>query len=113
MLESYCTCEHETSIGALDAILRVLLDTLGIFQWTHTALRKRQTVRCSASNPLPAGWNLKEATSMSRCGFRKDTSRGYSASYRAFAVRTADFSAQPALPAEPVHLPGFNAPTVE
>lgn len=96
MLESYCTREHETSIGCVARDTAVfLLDTLGIFQWTDIALNEgSDSTVLRAQRAAWRGWNLKAEPLDVRVWIPKGT-RGEEtpAGHRDFAVRTSDFSA--------------------
>ena len=96
MLESYCTREHETSIGSVARDTAVfLLDTLGIFQWTDIALQEgSDSAVLRSQRAVWRGWNLKAETLDVQVWIPKGT-RGEEtpASHRDFAVRTSDFSA--------------------
>lgn len=96
MLESYCTREHETSIGSVARDTAVfLLDTLGIFQWTDIALPEGSDSTVLRSQRAAwRGWNLKPEALDVQVWIPKGT-RGAEtpASHRDFTVRTSDFSA--------------------
>lgn len=96
MLESLCTKNNETSISRIDRTRALLLlDTLGIFQWTDIGLTE------TADRPIAQeqravwrGWDLSpeqlDVQVWIPRGTRTETTP---ASHREFAVRTSDFGA--------------------
>ncbi|MBE2233212.1 MAG: ATP-binding protein [Anaerolinea sp.] len=96
MLESLCTAEKATSIGHVERDTAVLLlDTLGIFQWTDISLADASDSAILRNQRATwRGWNLKTETLDVQVWIPKGTrSEQTPASHHEFAVRTADFGA--------------------
>jgi hypothetical protein len=96
MLEALCTVNNETSISSIQRNTAILLlDTLGIFQWTDISLEKAlesnilQSQRATWRN-----WNLRPEQLDVEIWIPKGTRTEQTpANHREYAVRTSDFSA--------------------
>ena len=96
MLEGLCTRQAETSISQIrrdKAIL--LLDTLGIFQWTDIGLGTAADSEILKSQRATwRGWNLKSEDLDVQVWIPKGTrTQATPASHKEFAIRTCDFTA--------------------
>lgn len=96
MLEGLCTVEQETCVSRISrnkAIL--LLDTLGIFQWTDIRLDEAANSEVlKAQRATWRNWNLKSEKLDVQVWIPKGTrTEATPASHREFAIRTCDFTA--------------------
>jgi uncharacterized protein len=96
MLESLCTRKVETCISQIkrnEAVL--LLDTLGIFQWTDISLDGSGTSEILQSQrAVWRGWSLQPEELDVQVWIPKGTrNEATPASHREFAIRTCDFTA--------------------
>jgi hypothetical protein len=96
MLEGLCTIKTETCISQIrrdKAIL--LLDTLGIFQWTDISLdTATDSEILKAQRATWRGWNLKSEYLDVQVWIPRGTrTEATPASHREFAIRTCDFTA--------------------
>lgn len=96
MLEGLCTRQSETSISQIKrnkAIL--LLDTLGIFQWTDISLDAATDSDILKSQRATwRGWNLKAEELDVQVWIPKGTRTDATpSSHKEFAIRTSDFTA--------------------
>lgn len=96
MLEGLCTSQAETSISQIKrnkAIL--LLDTLGIFQWTDISLdTATDSEVLKSQRAIWRGWNLKAEDLDVQVWIPKGTRTDATpASHKEFAIRTSDFTA--------------------
>ena len=96
MLEGLCTSKPETSISQIKrdkAIL--LLDTLGIFQWTDISLdAATDSDVLKAQRATWRGWNLKSEDLDVQVWIPKGTRTDATpAVHKEFAIRTSDFTA--------------------
>ena len=96
MLEGLCTSQPETSISQIKRNKAVLLlDTLGIFQWTDISLdAATDSDILKAQRATWRGWNLKAEELDVRVWIPKGTRTDATpASHKEFAIRTSDFTA--------------------
>jgi len=96
MLEGLCTVQSETSISNIkrdNAIL--LLDTLGIFQWTDISLDEATDSEVlRAQKATWRGWNLQPEELDVQVWIPKGTRTDATpASHKEFSIRTSDFTA--------------------
>jgi uncharacterized protein len=95
MLEGLCTAKAETSISQIQrdkAIL--LLDTLGIFQWTDISLDASNSEILKSQKAMWRGWNLKSEVLDVQVWIPKGTrTEATPANHKEFAIRTSDFTA--------------------
>lgn len=96
MLEGLCTSHMETSISQIKrnkAIL--LLDTLGIFQWTDISLdTATDSEILKSQRAIWRGWNLKSEELDVQVWIPKGTRNDATpTSHKEFAIRTSDFTA--------------------
>lgn len=96
MLEGLCTSEVETSISQIRRDMAILLlDTLGIFQWTDISLDgAMDSDVLKAQRATWRGWNLKSESLDVQVWIPKGTgTQATPTSHKEFAIRTCDFSA--------------------
>jgi hypothetical protein len=96
MLEGLCTSEVETSISQIRRDMAILLlDTLGIFQWTDISLdTAMDSDVLKAQRATWRGWNLKPENLDVQVWIPKGTrTQATPTSHKEFAIRTCDFSA--------------------
>ncbi len=96
MLEGLCTSKPETSISQIKRNKAVLLlDTLGIFQWTDISLDTATDSDILKSQRATwRGWNLKAEELDVQVWLPKGTrTNATPASHKEFAIRTSDFTA--------------------
>jgi hypothetical protein len=96
MLEGLCTSEIETSISNITRNKAVLLlDTLGIFQWTDISLdAATDSEILKAQRATWRGWNLKSEDLDVQIWIPKGTRTDATPSnHKEFAIRTSDFTA--------------------
>ena len=96
MLEGLCTVEKETCVSQIrrdKAIL--LLDTLGIFQWTDISLDDAGNSEVlKAQRATWRNWNLHSESLDVQVWIPKGTrTEATPASHKEFAIRTCDFTA--------------------
>lgn len=96
LLESLCTKKYETCIGQVHHNTAVLLlDTLGIFQWTDIRLDEASNSEVVKKQFATwRGWNLKPEELNVEIWIPKGTRTDQTpVTHKEFAVRTSDFSA--------------------
>lgn len=96
ILEALCTNEKQTSIGHIHRNVAILLlDTLGIFQWTDINLEQAADSQILRDQRAAwRNWNLKPEALDVQVWIPKGTrTEATPASHREFAVRTCDFAA--------------------
>ena len=95
MLESLCTRENKTSISSIERNTAILLlDTLGIFQWTDIGLDEASDSQVLRNQrEVWRNWNLEPESLDVRIWIPKGTRTDQTPySHHEFAVRTADFT---------------------
>jgi energy-coupling factor transporter ATP-binding protein EcfA2 len=96
MLEGLCTLKSETCISKIQRNMAILLlDTLGIFQWTDISLDTAgDSDILKAQRAIWRGWNLKPEDLDVQVWIPKGTrNEATPASHKEFAIRTCDFTA--------------------
>lgn len=96
MLEGLCTLETHTCISQIQRNMAILLlDTLGIFQWTDIGLDSaRDSDILKAQKATWRGWNLKSELLDVQIWIPKGTqTEATPTGHKEFSIRTSDFTA--------------------